>query len=308
MNKSDESLPDVIRIESVGLCNFNCVHCPTGIRPNNRSILKPEQFQLILDQFAAKNFIPRVVVLYHGGEPLVNKHLEDYIFTLKQLGVEKTVITTNGSLLNEKRARKLLDAGLDEMKVSFDGDSPEENDRIRVNANFHKDAKNVLEFLRLRHESAKKTPEVIISNTRISDERSLMKLESQGDEALPDVPFYLREYFKTYLEEVRFQSYPAMAWPNSDLYENRVLDYTEKNPTHCTPLFETFSILSTGEVVSCCYDLRGEKVFGNVFETDIFDIWESQEYQTFRSDFRQKKYSDLCKGCVKVIPRFLVKK
>ena len=77
------NFPDVVRIETVGACNFSCKHCPTGIEPNNRSILKPEKFNDIINQFKKESFVPRVVVLYHGGEPLLNKWLVDYIKILK---------------------------------------------------------------------------------------------------------------------------------------------------------------------------------------------------------------------------------
>ena len=39
-----DNLPDVIRIEPVGLCNFNCQHCPTGVSPNNRALLSKDKF------------------------------------------------------------------------------------------------------------------------------------------------------------------------------------------------------------------------------------------------------------------------
>ena len=70
-----DNLPDVIRIEPVGLCNFNCQHCPTGVSPNKRALLSKDKFHEIIDGFKKINFLPRVVVCYHGGEPLLNKNL-----------------------------------------------------------------------------------------------------------------------------------------------------------------------------------------------------------------------------------------
>ena len=39
-----DNLPDVIRIEPVGLCNFNCQHCPTGVSPNKRALLSKDKW------------------------------------------------------------------------------------------------------------------------------------------------------------------------------------------------------------------------------------------------------------------------
>ena len=83
MLKPIKDFPDVVRIEASGACNFRCIHCPTGIQPNGRKQLSKESFYFILEQFIKKNFIPRVVVLYHGGEPLLNKDLEHFIGVLK---------------------------------------------------------------------------------------------------------------------------------------------------------------------------------------------------------------------------------
>lgn len=167
MQNIQDNFPDVIRIEVCGKCNFKCIHCPTGTQPNLRGILTRDMFSKIVSQFTTANFVPRVVVLYHGGEPLLNKDLAEFIRTLKELGVTKTVITTNASLLNEQLAEELILAGLDEMKVSFDGESANENDVIRNNGDFNNNAANIINFLELRKSLKKETPQVIISNVCI---------------------------------------------------------------------------------------------------------------------------------------------
>ena len=93
MHNISDDFPDVLRIESSGKCNFKCIHCPTGTQPNNRPVLSEESFGVIVDQFTSNRFIPRVVVLYHGGESLLNKKLSHFIHIVKSIGVKKTVIT-----------------------------------------------------------------------------------------------------------------------------------------------------------------------------------------------------------------------
>ena len=78
MQNTLDAFPDVVRIETTGKCNFKCIHCPTGTEPNNRSVLSKERFDYIVHQFTYNNYIPRVVVLYHGGEPLLNKNLSHF--------------------------------------------------------------------------------------------------------------------------------------------------------------------------------------------------------------------------------------
>jgi radical SAM protein with 4Fe4S-binding SPASM domain len=308
-NNNKTLFPDVIRIETSGICNFHCIHCPTGAVPNNRQILTRMKFHSILDQFAANNFVPRVVVLYHGGEPLLNKGLEHFVGTLKKLGVKKTVLTTNASLLSRARAKDIIKSGLDLLKVSFDGESPEENDRIRRNGKFSRDAANVKALLKIRKALKHKNPLVIICNSRICDKATLDNLNKSKNLLFSQPPAYLVDYFRNELKEIKFQSMPTIVWPGYIKTEDfKIVTYDNEKPKYCGSLFETITILSNGDVVPCCYDLRGEEVFGNVFENSIFDIWRSEKYAAFRSDFKKGLYSKLCAGCNFVAPRYLCKK
>jgi radical SAM protein with 4Fe4S-binding SPASM domain len=304
LDGAKDVLPDVWRVEPVGHCNFGCIHCPTGIDPNKRRLLKPAAFQRIVDQMLAEPKVPRVVVLYHGGEPLLNKHVPAYVRQLKQLGVQKTVFTTNASLMTEAVARQLILAGLDEIKVSFDGDSPEENNAIRVNGNFLENAGNVRRLLELRRELGVPNPRVIVSNVRICNQETLQSLRGMY---LPAPPDYLTDFFRDHLDDMRFQSLPAMVWPGYQKMQmkTRELALPPSGVDYCGALFETMTILSTGDVVACCYDLPGEVVFGNVFERPLREIWYSDRYQAFRDRFRARDYPDLCKRCLVVRPRYI---
>lgn len=298
--------PDVVRIEASGACNFRCIHCPTGIEPNGRKQLSRENFYFILEQFLKNNFIPRVVVLYHGGEPLLNKDLEHFIGVLKNLGVKKTVITTNASILNEIRGKGLILAGLDEMKVSFDGKSSIENNRIRKKGDFSRQSINLLNFLELKRKLGKENPSVRISNCFFAD-AEYFKKKSKNNKA--SIPKFLLDTFNKYKDEIKFSSSPALVWPGFNKFDEfDIYEDNSKKPNYCSRLFETFSILVDGSVVPCCYDLNGDKIFGNVYKKNVFDIWKSRDFVKFREDFRKKVYSDVCSKCNFVNPRFLVKK
>jgi sulfatase maturation enzyme AslB (radical SAM superfamily) len=136
-----DRFPDVIRIESSGTCNFKCKHCCNAQKGIRRGILSNELFHRLMEQFKSNNFVPRVMVFYHGGEPLLNKNIYDFIKFATEYGVSKTKITTNASLLTKANSHKLIKSGLTRLDISFDGASAEENDEIRVNACFLKISK-----------------------------------------------------------------------------------------------------------------------------------------------------------------------
>jgi MoaA/NifB/PqqE/SkfB family radical SAM enzyme len=133
---SKRPFPDVVRIEPAGLCNFHCQHCPIGLEGGHRLILRYDRF---VEFFRMLPAVPRELVLYHGGEPLLNKNLERMIAYAKDAGVHKVVLNTNASLLNERRDFSRLD----ELRISFDGESMADNDRIRIGSHFEQHAVQV---------------------------------------------------------------------------------------------------------------------------------------------------------------------
>ena len=66
-----------------------------------------------------KELIKRVS-LYRDGEPLIDKKMPQRINKFFENGIKNTSIATNVSLLNEKKSRDLLEAGLGMIIFSID--------------------------------------------------------------------------------------------------------------------------------------------------------------------------------------------
>ena len=69
---------------------------------------------------------------------------------------------TNGTLLDEDKSRRLIEAGLDQFAFSFDGYDAETNERIRVNADFEKTVGNIVRFLEIKKEIGVRKPLTLI--------------------------------------------------------------------------------------------------------------------------------------------------
>ena len=226
----------------------------------------------------------------------------------------KTVVTTNASLLTEKLCKELVLAGLDELKISFDGTSPEENDALRVRGNFIVNANNVKTLYDVKKSLNKSNPIIKIGNIQVCERETLDAIFKQ---VAPHNPLgyalspakYLTDFFGEEYSDMEFRSYPAMVWPGFDDFSKyEPIFYGDQDITYCSNLFETITILSNGDVVMCCYDLEGELVLGNAFNENIFDIWNNQQYTKIREDFTRAKYTSFCSKCNVVSPRYLVKR
>src|SRR6266705_2825517 len=137
------ALPRSIYIEPTSRCNELCRQCPRTLlsREEDRD-LTYDEFRAIVDQFPV---LDRVVL--HGlGEPLLNKDLPKMIRYLKRRGTY-VLFNSNGTLLNEKRGQALIDAGLDEYRLSMDGANREMYARIRGVDAFDKIWRNMRTFI-----------------------------------------------------------------------------------------------------------------------------------------------------------------
>ena len=105
--------PKQISIENTSVCNARCVMCPVHEWKRDYKVMPADIWQKILaDLKPFADWVERVS-LPIIGEPLIDKRLEAKIRDLKGIGIKHVDLTCNASLMTEKRARSLLEAGLD---------------------------------------------------------------------------------------------------------------------------------------------------------------------------------------------------
>jgi radical SAM protein with 4Fe4S-binding SPASM domain len=115
---ADNSLGPVIAFNCTSRCNLYCLHCYSSSQPNQDSDeLTTDQAKQLLSQLAEANC---PVVLFSGGEPLLRSDLFELLAEAKRLGL-RTVISSNGTLIDEAAARQLADAGVSYVGISIDG-------------------------------------------------------------------------------------------------------------------------------------------------------------------------------------------
>ena len=122
-------------------CNLKCVHCyakSEDISYDNE--LNHEQSLAMIDDLA-KFGVP--VLLFSGGEPLVHPRLIEYAQYAVNKGM-RAVISTNGTLITEEKARSLKEIGLSYVGISLDG-LEETHDKFRGVKGSYKKAMRAIE-------------------------------------------------------------------------------------------------------------------------------------------------------------------
>jgi MoaA/NifB/PqqE/SkfB family radical SAM enzyme len=150
-----------VYIEPTVACNLECITCFRNCWDQPIGRMSEETFNQILSGLKALDPIPNV---YFGGigEPLFHPKTIEWIAKVKSLGV-KVELITNGTILNEKIARQLIDSGLDILWVSLDGATPDTYADIRIGAELPSILENLNRFNKMRKASHYPSPEIGIA-------------------------------------------------------------------------------------------------------------------------------------------------
>src|SRR5436190_6894408 len=123
-----------VDIELTNRCNAKCHFCPRDQTPHE-GLMSPEVFEKSLERASEYRDVARELLnatirvsLCGLGEPLLNKHAPKFVKMVRDAGFD-VAISSNGSLLDERRATALLDAGLQTILINA-GDEGEEYEDV----------------------------------------------------------------------------------------------------------------------------------------------------------------------------------
>lgn len=161
------SYPYYLLIDPADVCNLRCATCPTGmdnetrrtgslkvLNRSQRTVMTPELFDAVIEELGPYLFF---VMFYNWGEPLLNKHIHEFIRKAKSYDIV-TAMHTNLSLkLSDQRIEDLLSSGLDSLVCSIDGFTQEVYEIHRVGGNMEQIKKNLEKMVQVRNRLGVKT-------------------------------------------------------------------------------------------------------------------------------------------------------
>ena len=121
-------MPFQIGIAPNNLCNFQCFYCVNSLEEERRrkngivmNSMSFENYKLCIDNIQKEGHL-KVLTLAGMGEPLLHPQIVEMVQYAKEKNVADCVrIITNGSLLSQKMSDGLIEAGLDNLKISLQG-------------------------------------------------------------------------------------------------------------------------------------------------------------------------------------------
>jgi MoaA/NifB/PqqE/SkfB family radical SAM enzyme len=322
-----EHEPVCLYLETTNRCNLLCTTCPrTYEELEPPADMSWDLFTSIVDQ------IPRLhrAVLHGIGEPMLVKNLPRMVRYLKDRGTY-VLFNTNGTVLNDKNGRALIEAGLDELRVSFDAANPESYRAIRGKNYFNRILKNVRAFRELQEREGHNKPRVSAWLTGLR-------------ETIEELPDFVRVAAETGVKEVYLQRLVffnenaiGKARPDQALYEQLSGEETvhiDRAAALAKTLGVTFSasgaasepgmslkrrdddspwsmcrrpwtvmyFTANGRALPCCiapFSQRGYENYtlGDATQQTLREIWAGPAYSDFRKALMSNKPPEACASC-----------
>jgi MoaA/NifB/PqqE/SkfB family radical SAM enzyme len=306
----EEDFPfDRVSLYLTRRCNLQCDRCWRESFQTRDLIDTPSE---VID--AVVEAVPHFQsVLLHGdGEPLMHPNLPGILTRIKDRlpSTGGVGISTNGMLLDRNTARDLVDRGVGWLEISMDGATKSTMERIRRGSHFE----TVVENLKHAVEYGKKARrgEVLFSihltyrgEENVHEIPALMKLAcSLGVDNLTVEP--LRDYdtgeFLVCPAEVLEPLYRETKSIGAEQGVSLTVKRLRPYQSPCCEFVEDVRVNVSGAVSICCFRKLGEAetpahVLGNVKETPLLDICNSERVRDFRRRIVAEDFPDGCALC-----------
>ena len=178
-------------------------------------------------------------------------------------------ITTNGTIMNEKRTRRLLESGVHLIDISIDAFKPDTYSKIRVNGDLEITRTNVLSLLRWIRETGART-KVVVSF-----------IEQPGNAAeIDDFTRFWTDQGAYRVVIRRLHSAAGAVVNIARLLRNKA-KHEHRYP--CLYPWERITINPRGELVFCPQDWVHGSVVADFRESSIRETWQGEFYQKLRN-------------------------
>jgi len=178
----------------------------------------------------------------------------------------KVLFVTNGTLLDEHKAREVLELGLDQILFSFDGATKETYETIRRGADFDTTRGNILRFVQERNRRGLRKPTVYVC----------MVLQKDNYEEV--VAF--RNMWRGVADIVNIS--PVNTVREDTTYQANLEIRYNRQVYPCHNIWKELTVLSNGKVALCCMDYDGKVVVGDLTRQSIMEVWDSEEFTAIR--------------------------
>lgn len=284
--------PYSVHIDICSICNFKCNFCfhsaPDAMKEKGYKYgsMTIDLFKKITDDLTKFNHKIRKVKIGLHGEPTIHPKLPEMIKYMKSKNVTEIIeLFTNGSLLNPKLNRELIDAGLDRVNFSIEGLTSEKYKEVTgVSIDMDKFVANIKNL----YENRKNCKLYIkIIDINLSQEDKNKFFATFGD--ICD-EIFIENVVPQWAEINKFDV------DTTGMYGQRVDRYKEVCPFPFMYLHFNFD----GTASPCTLDWGKQVLIGDVTKESVLEIWQGKKLNDLHIKMLEKKRDEIpfCNKCL----------
>lgn len=320
-------LPGELQVEVTAACNLRCPMCLVRYKPpldRVRHSTTLAAFRRLVDE----NPNVRRITLQGLGEPLLAPDLLAMVEHAAARGID-VGFNTNGTLLTEERAERLVRAGLAWLHVSVDGATAETYEAIRDGARFEKVRANIAGLVRVKRRLGGDRPWVrlvfVAMRRNVGELPDVVRLAADTGVNEVWVQHLSHSFDDTegsddgaYVAIRRYTAAEALwdAVPPAFVEARRVADELGVElrlpPAGGEPVaarrvdgepgcdwpWRSGYVTHDGAAEPCCMVMGADRAtLGRVGERSFADVWAGPEYQAFRQALLGDEPPVVCQGC-----------
>lgn len=277
----DYRWPRHIFLETTSACNLKCKICPRTAGDTLIGHMNFELFKKIVDE--AKKYGPRTFCLHLFGEPLLAPRFIDEVYYIKQANPKNSIVlTTNGTLLNEKIAEAMIKAPVDKIAVSFMSAQKEKYAELTGLDFMLQVEENVKKLIDLKGKNKSIKPKIIIR----------LILEEHNQEKVEIFKNKWRD--KKVIVEIR-QAHNY----GGNVKFGKIRDKKINKRWPCYHFWLSPAIHWNGDFSVCCNDYARQAVLGNIKNQTINELWNSSSMLEFRAAQLKRNFKTpvICENC-----------
>ena len=288
-----ENLQRVV-MEVFGGCNYTCQMCPQSNPGRGKHFTRKmplEKFEKILDDLVPRYGYPQIN-LEGSGEPTMAKDLFNYVKAVKKRNL-KCFMYCNGARLKGEFMKKVIDAGIDFIRISVIGYNKDLYKKWMNVDNFDLILSNIQEIKKYIEFSGSKcqlsTYHLITDNSKIN--------------------FEINQYKRNVIDLVNSQAYIWKMHNWSGNYDNINKRSSLEKRSCGRPFAPELTVRAGGEkgrtaaVVPCCQTLgppnEEKSILGHLDQDTYEEIWNGEKFSKLRKAHEEKKFDNIeyCKNC-----------
>ncbi|ASP42403.1 radical SAM protein [Leptospira interrogans] len=286
----ETEFPMFLHIETSFKCNFRCPMCVQGVpelkeKFGYKEKMTTESITKIL--LEGKKYNTPSVSFQGDNEPFLNKEITDWFKLAIEFGYLDVMVNTNGSLVTEELAEKIIKSGLTRIRFSLDAINEDTYKKIRIGGKFEQVMKNIDNFLRIRKELNSELPIVGVIFVRMKENENEMN-----------------DFIKYWNEKVDFVVIQDFMTPDveGDFESLAGKGKTNHYNFRCNQPWQRLYIRGNGDVTPCCAMFSSYLKLGDTTKLSLVDLWNSKEAKDLRKIHKEGRYHEnpICLKCSKM--------